>query len=119
MSTDQSPAVKLEVLHLVVKLLVSLLASPLLGGIKVTLLNQIFVSGCLSGWVAPNGGNVVLDKALSLKALTCHLLFPVSTHKIAVKLRLVSDMLLYGLTLEVLDFLLWEVNCEIDSASAD
>lgn len=104
MSADQSPAVELEVLHLVVKLIFSPLASPLLGGIKVTPLNQIFVPGRLSGWVAPDGGNVVLDKAFSLEALTCHLLFPVSTHKIALKLRLVSYMLLYGLALEVLDF---------------
>ena len=97
MSADQSPAVELEVLHLVVKLIVSTLASPLLGSIKITLLNQIFVPGCLSGWVAPNGGNVLLDKALSLKSHACNLLAPVPTHKIALELRLVSDMLLYGL----------------------
>ena len=110
---------KLEVLHLVVELIVSPLASPLLERIKITLLNEVFVPRCLSGWVAPNGGDVVLDKALSLKALACHLLAPIPTDKIALELRLVSDILLDGLAREVLDFKLWEADGEIDSAATD
>ena len=109
---DDVPSVQLEILHLVVKLILKLLASLLLESQYLSLLSNVHVPLGLQLVEVPHSRHMLPYVTVFVEGLGLVLLLPVLHDKVVFEFGLIRIVLLHMLASVVLNLEIWEGGCK-------